>query len=671
MTAPPVERWDWEVIKDRDSGDLAAFKRLVNVRLGKLGRTIAGMQSSITTALGQTYWINVRLHGALGDGVTNDAPAITTLFAAALPGDVFFFPPGNYLIAGAPTLTGTDHVTVFGYGATLTLSGVNAMGVKLTGMHDQLHIHSLRIVCSGVLADNHQGIGNIPTPGVGTGGRELIIRDVVVEDSVRGIYLDVGVTFDWWDVTIQGCAILRTTGINSGQGYGITVSGVWGAKVLDNYVEYSTRHALYVSAGDKHLVDGNTIYRHRFGIGTNNTVGALEIARCNDVIATNNLMVECTDNAMDVRPDETASRNTRGMLVKGNTFIDSITNDLVIGNQSPSTSGAFEGIVVEGNTFIRSSNATNAGYPIRVMHGVQVHIHDNYFDGDRNYTVFAAPIYLSGADGAAYTEQVTIEDNACQYTATGGGYVAFVELGAVLCTGSATLRIVKNATTLSGGAGNALVVYDAACTTTTLELWGNTTDDSNSTAVGPLFRAHGSMTIRGDAQARTVTARNSSYGFADFLQASDGTNRGTWGLSSAAGGFASKVYAASQGWEYYNAASALVGYLTSAGTMQLAADIDSIGVKAAITSTAVDLALTSAHYMVTVDATGGARTITLPPAASNAKRVYVIKKVDASGNAVTIDPDGAELIDGAANKALAVQWASATIQCDGTAWYVQ
>lgn len=73
---------------------------------------------------------------------------------------------------------------------------------------------------------------------------------------------------------------------------------------------------------------------------------------------------------------------------------------------------------------------------------------------------------------------------------------------------------------------------------------------------------------------------------------------------------------------------------------------------------------------VLVDATAANRTITLPAAAGAALRRYTIKKIDASVNAVTVDADGTELIDGAATFPLTVQYQSVTVHCDGAAWWV-
>jgi hypothetical protein len=74
--------------------------------------------------------------------------------------------------------------------------------------------------------------------------------------------------------------------------------------------------------------------------------------------------------------------------------------------------------------------------------------------------------------------------------------------------------------------------------------------------------------------------------------------------------------------------------------------------------------------IVLVDATAGAVTVTLPPALNAEEKRFTIKKVDASGNAVTIDGNGAETIDGAATKSLAAQYNAYDIVSQNGAWWI-
>lgn len=70
------------------------------------------------------------------------------------------------------------------------------------------------------------------------------------------------------------------------------------------------------------------------------------------------------------------------------------------------------------------------------------------------------------------------------------------------------------------------------------------------------------------------------------------------------------------------------------------------------------------------DATGGAFTVTLPAAATVSGQSISVKKTDVSANAVTVDGNGAETIDGATTLSLATQYTAVTLWSDGTSWWV-
>lgn len=78
----------------------------------------------------------------------------------------------------------------------------------------------------------------------------------------------------------------------------------------------------------------------------------------------------------------------------------------------------------------------------------------------------------------------------------------------------------------------------------------------------------------------------------------------------------------------------------------------------------------TADYCILADATAGAYTVTLPALADARDQVFVLKKVDASANAVTLDANGAETIDGAATQVINTQWASLTVIGGAAGWMV-
>jgi hypothetical protein len=74
---------------------------------------------------------------------------------------------------------------------------------------------------------------------------------------------------------------------------------------------------------------------------------------------------------------------------------------------------------------------------------------------------------------------------------------------------------------------------------------------------------------------------------------------------------------------------------------------------------------------VNVDATASAVTVTLYAASGNSGKIITVKKTDASANAVTLDGNASETLDGATTATLTAQYDSATYVCDGTNWQKQ
>jgi len=75
-----------------------------------------------------------------------------------------------------------------------------------------------------------------------------------------------------------------------------------------------------------------------------------------------------------------------------------------------------------------------------------------------------------------------------------------------------------------------------------------------------------------------------------------------------------------------------------------------------VRTTTAALTIPANTFYVRGNATGGIFTITLPPALGNEGRPLVIKKIDSSGNAITIAAAGSDTIEGSATKSLAAQW---------------
>jgi hypothetical protein len=78
--------------------------------------------------------------------------------------------------------------------------------------------------------------------------------------------------------------------------------------------------------------------------------------------------------------------------------------------------------------------------------------------------------------------------------------------------------------------------------------------------------------------------------------------------------------------------------------------------------------LVDTDHTTLCDCTSNTITINLP--AASAGQRFEIKKIDASANAVTIDGNASETIDGALTATLTTQYESITIVSDGTNWFI-
>lgn len=100
--------------------------------------------------------------------------------------------------------------------------------------------------------------------------------------------------------------------------------------------------------------------------------------------------------------------------------------------------------------------------------------------------------------------------------------------------------------------------------------------------------------------------------------------------------------------------------------------VDSIAKRHALDYRAVTTAdtATTADQIILCDATAGAFSETLYPVASNGGRTIWIVKTDVSANAVTVDGNASETINGSTTFALTAQYKRVELFCTGSAWLI-
>ncbi|MDN5845392.1 MAG: hypothetical protein L0H53_03865 [Candidatus Nitrosocosmicus sp.] len=76
------------------------------------------------------------------------------------------------------------------------------------------------------------------------------------------------------------------------------------------------------------------------------------------------------------------------------------------------------------------------------------------------------------------------------------------------------------------------------------------------------------------------------------------------------------------------------------------------------------------NFVILADATGAPITLTLPAANNRNGQQHSIIKVDSTANAVIIDANASETINGSATYSLTAQYQAVTLVCDGSNWFV-
>lgn len=89
-----------------------------------------------------------------------------------------------------------------------------------------------------------------------------------------------------------------------------------------------------------------------------------------------------------------------------------------------------------------------------------------------------------------------------------------------------------------------------------------------------------------------------------------------------------------------------------------------------VTSITSSYTVTANDCVIFANATSGAITVTLQAADQAKTKRLVVKKTDASANAVTIAAAGSNTIDGASSDSLPNQYDSIELASDGTNWFI-
>lgn len=489
---------------------------LARLAAGSSGQVLttagAGANPSWTTIGGGTGiagLFDVQAYGAVGDGVTDDAPAFRLAYAAAAAagGGTVLVPPGTYLLQrdGANTwalrLNGLSNITFQGFGdssviKTGTISASDLSTFYLVG--DSHHIYFRDLKCDG--------------------GFPVGSSTVTTTEQTHFLRIGGGnaSTLSAHDVHVNRCTFVdvRGDGIN-----GIAHNnGIGGVSKCER-----------VRISDC-TFDGC----HRSGIGIQRG--------CRDWHITNNHFRRTNDQDLDMEP--TGNGETIGFVITGNTFDHShasgsiaitltgvsssverhkwsiFSNNVVI--DGPMSALNVDGLVISGNQFILHGTTAGADdAQIRLYRRVDnVLIANNHFV--RHWTGLSADLLYEDAGSLcleiAYNDGISpkgvlVANNIMEQYAPVS--IARIESGSNV-TWANNILIRRNAATATGAG---IVVGAASATVSGVQILGNKVRGAEAYAsLAPMVRAYRDLVFTDQpANNETFTIDGQVYTFKTTL----------------------------------------------------------------------------------------------------------------------------------------------------------
>lgn len=229
-------------------------------------------------------------------------------------------------------------------------------------------------------------------------------------------------------------------------------------------------------------------------------------------------------------------------------------------------------------------------------------------------------------------------------------------------------------TTLTPGAGSDTVTLNAASQTLTNKTL-TTPVISQISNTGTLTLPTSSDTLVGRATTDTLTNKSIS-GSTNTITNVSLTTGVTGTLPATNGGTAQSTYAT--GDLLYASAANTLSKRTIGSTSDVLTVVGGVPTWAApsssgsltVTTKTTTYTATTTDGVILADTSGGAWTLSLYTAVGNTGRILYVKKTTSDFSALTIDPNGAETVDGDATTSLNTQWEEVTLVSDGSNWQI-
>lgn len=692
---------------------------------------LIGNSSNVATAY-PLFYVTPEQYGAVGDGSTDDATAINNAIASGLP---VRFGNKNYRVNSTITTADETYLFGGGLDciisttsniAIITIGGINGKveNLQLLGSGSGAAQRGISAVGNGsfnlyryytrvtdVLANDlgADGFYTINTIGNSSGSEH---QGTFYMTACRATSCATGYLMDTrgeYNVFTNCLADNNTTGVRFNGG-----NNSWtGGNIVDN----TTNVLIGSGTNDGHgVITGAKINHGGSNVTCASTATGFAFVGC-EIVAGSITLTSCTDIRFyncDIASSPITSTSAVGTIFFGNCFRTTPTITIAAGNNPsfvfntfPAASTVHSLIVnnVQGGIQSIQQGPTSPN----IFNGVWTTTASGQYNTQINGTITPRATTSDLTRGLIVDINHTQTANSqifyatdLQPTATisAGGFTA-TENGALRTRGKIMMRALTTTGAVTGTDGftyqksNGDLIFEMS--PDAVFRFGNagsrwqfvSTSDgstSNNNGNGALFSLGGigmnvsvTNTGAGTTNSRGMSVRGGQTTSSGTTTWSAYRNDATHNQTGTASG---PVYGVldnptitallAQRYNFVSIGSSLGGVAQSSETSSLST-WDVVGSTGAnITATATDITLDATHHTLVVDASGAARTITLPTASSCTRRIYVIIN-DTGTNTVTVDGNGGEDIGSPGGDTYvipAVAGAGVTIQSNATKWLI-
>lgn len=394
---------------------------------------------------GTLGYITPEMFGAVGDGVTDDTNAVQT--AVALGGNIFV--ENKYLITDI--IYYNRPINVFGNGEFKVTSGKPLFFASSGATVDGIHFNGFSVIGDGSTYTEISGSKYaIFSSYVGCHLKNMSFRNIKFKDVSFCIYLNAGSTGSIENVVVENCLFEDIFGTSSGTGNGVAIanwrSGDGNIRIINNTFDNCGRHSIYCSHARGVVIDGNTVINH--GVIGGSTIpknAAINIARSEDIIVTNNFVSKCLNDALEVTTDTASGMiHCENILIKGNCFSDGAQYraSVVVGTDDPDTNGYIKDVIVSDNMFIAPDNVNPAAM-LLINSGENVRVSGNTFDMSRGSFGYSRAINLY-ARGTNYPSNNYFVDSNIIINNPQLANSRGIEVDSTVTTGTLSVVILNN-----------------------------------------------------------------------------------------------------------------------------------------------------------------------------------------------------------------------------------